>query len=337
MKKYNIAVVGATGVVGRETLDILSERNFPYNKVFAIASSDSLGRKVSFGRQDLHIDLLEDVNWREIDIVFSSAGSKVTKLFVDQLPPHCVLIDKTSLYRLDKDVPLLIPEINIKDLPMYKRKNIIANPNCCVIPLALVLKPLNDLIKIKRVVVSTYQSMSGAGKGAMESLYEQTKNKFVYLGDEEMEEDGEVEVVKSNIAFNITPQIGPILDGGYSDEESKIMAELHRLFGEQMKVTVTSVRVPVFISHCFSVNIEFSDSFDLNDLKRVLNDAKGVVLSSKAVTPTDASGSDDVFVSRVRLDASASNSVNLWIASDNLRKGAALNAVQIAESLVSML
>jgi aspartate-semialdehyde dehydrogenase len=328
--KYNIAVIGATGAVGRETLNILAEREFPANKLFAIASNDSLGKKVSFGDKNLHIDLIDDVPWEEVDIVFSSAGSKITKLFVDKLSGNTVVIDKTSLYRLDKDVPLIIPEVNIEDIGFYVNKNIIANPNCCVIPLALTLKPLDSLSKIKRVVVSTYQSMSGAGKNAMEALYEQTKKKFVYIDEGEDEQESK----NPNLAFNIIPKIGDIYEDGYTDEETKIMLELNRILGEHMQITVTSVRVPVFIGHCFSVNIEFEDDINLQDIENVLENSSGVILSTKIITPTDVSGSDQVFVSRLRRDNSTKNAINLWVAADNLRKGAALNAVQIAENLI---
>jgi aspartate-semialdehyde dehydrogenase len=332
-KKYNVAVIGATGAVGRETLETLAERNFPINNIFAVASDRSLGKKVSFGASDLHIDLIEHVNWDEIDIVFSSAGSEITKLFTEKLPQNVIVIDKTSVYRLDKDVPLIIPEVNIEDIHLYTNKNIIANPNCCVIPLAIILKPLDNLNKIKRVVVSTYQSISGAGKNSMEALYEQTKKKFVYI--EESEEDEQEST--QNLAFNIIPQIGPLEDNGYSDEENKIILELNRILGDEIKITATSVRVPVFIGHCFSVNIEFEDIFYMEDIENTLRNLPGVILSHKAITPTEISGSDEVFVSRLRQDNSSPNSINLWIAADNLRKGAALNAVQIAETLIKLL
>jgi aspartate-semialdehyde dehydrogenase len=345
-KKYNIAVIGATGVVGRETLEILADRKFPINKILAIASEESLGKKVSFGDESVYVDLLEDVNWSEIDIIFSSAGSEVTKLFIDKCALNTIVIDKTSLFRLDPDVPLIVPEINSEDIGFYVQKNIIANPNCCVIPIALTLNPLNNFNKIKRVVISTYQSMSGAGKSAMEALYDQTKKKFVYINDEYDEEDenyyeGEEQEISNpqgtNFAFNIIPQIGQIDVDGYSSEESKIILELNRILGEDIGITVTSVRVPVFIGHCFAVNIEFENDFVLDDMIDALINAPGLVVSKGIVTPVDISGSDQVFVSRVRQDNSVANAVNLWVSSDNLRKGAALNAVQIAEKLIDIL
>jgi aspartate-semialdehyde dehydrogenase len=342
MKKYNIVVVGATGVVGRETLDILASRNFPYGSVSAVASEHSLGKKASFGDRNLHIDLLEDIAWHNTHLVFACAGSKVSAQISAKLPKSCVMIDKTSLYRLDKQVPLVVPELNAEDIKLYTNKNIIANPNCCVIPLAIVLGALKSFSKIKRVVISTYQSMSGAGKNAMEQLYEQTKNKFVYLSRSEDEDEDEdehdlQERVGNSVAFNINPQIGPLLDNNYTDEEQKIISELGRILGEEIAITVTSVRVPVFIGHCFAVNVEFEEGADLAKAEQILQQAQGIVLSSKVITPAAVSGSDDVFVCRLRLDSSCSNAINFWVASDNLRKGAALNAVQIAENLIPLL
>jgi len=333
-RKYNIAIVGATGAAGRETVQILSERNFPIAKIFAVASDDSLGKKISFGPSDLTVDRIEDIDWSDIDIIFSSAGEAVTKSLVEKTLKRSIIIDKTSLYRLDKQVPLIVPEINKTDIKLYTAKNIISNPNCCVIPLALALKPLDDFNKIKRVVVSTYQSMSGAGTKGLEALYEQTKKKFVYL--EEMEDQEDIDE-NSNIAFNITPKIGALDDAGYTDEENKIISELNRILGEDIKITATSVRVPVFIGHGFSVNVELKEEFSILEIENILNQAPGITLTREPVTPTEASGLDSVFVSRLRHDYSSPNSLNMWVVTDNLRKGAALNAVQIAENLISLL
>jgi aspartate-semialdehyde dehydrogenase len=330
-KKYNIAVVGATGVAGKETIQILAERNFPIAKIFAIASDDSLGKKINFGNNNLTVDRIDDIGWSDIDIIFSSAGSEVTKLLVNKISKKSIVIDKTSLYRLDKKVPLIVPEVNKTDIKFYTEKNIISNPNCCVIPLALSLKPLDNFNKIKRVIVSTYQSMSGAGKKGMEALYEQTKKKFVYLEDEEEIDENE------NFAFNIVPKIGVLDDNGYTDEENKIILELNRILGDDIKITATSVRVPVFIGHAFSVNVEFEESFSILEIENILNNAPGVTLTQDPVTPAEASGLDGVFVSRLRQDYSTLNALNMWIVTDNLRKGAALNAVQIAENLISLL
>ena len=329
-KKYNIAVVGATGAVGRETIEILHERKFPYNKVLAIASDESLGKKVSFGDKNLTIDSLEHTKWEDVNLVFSSAGSSVTKLFIDKLPKDCILIDKTELYRLDPLVPLIIPEVNINTLSQYKNKNIIANPNCCVIPIAMTLSALGQDNKIKRVIISTYQSMSGAGRNAMHNLYEQTKNRFVYNDDSDEES-------QDKIAFNLTPQIGKLEKNFYTEEENKITAELKRILGQEIGISVTSVRVPVFISHCFSINVEMEKIFDIEELAVKLINFNGIHFTHDIISPVDASGKDEVFVARLRQDHSNPKALNLWITSDNLRKGAALNAVQIAEKVIDEL
>lgn len=328
VKKYKVAVIGATGAVGRETLNLLAHRNFPYSQVVAIASDESLGTKVSFGdEKSLTTTTLELTNLSDFDIIFSSAGSAITKSFIQKVSNNCVVIDKTSLYRLDPLVPLIVPEVNLENLLQYSNKNIIANPNCCVIPLAMVLKPLDNVVPISRVVISTYQSISGAGRKAMHNLYEQTKNRFVRYDSDEYES-------QQNLAFNINPQIGIIQENGYSDEENKIRAELNKILGKHIQFSVTAVRVPVFIGHCFSVNIEFSDEFLLESLIDILAASGGIVVLDNAVTPIDVSGRDEVFVSRVRKDHSRANSINMWIASDNLRKGSSLNALQLAEKLV---
>lgn len=328
-RKYNVAVVGASGVVGKETLEILAERKFPINKIFAIASDRSLGKKISFGDESLHIDMMDDIDWDEIDIIFTAAGSKVTNVITNKNLSKAIIIDKTSAYRLDEEVPLVVPEVNADNIGFYKKKNIISNPNCCVIPLALTLEPLSKVCPIKRVVISTYQSVSGAGKDAMEALYNQTRKKFVYTEDEEQEEQ--------NYAFNVIAKIGPIEDNGYTGEENKIIKELQRILGDKIQITATSVRVPVFVGHSFSVNVEFTDNVRINDLKDALNQNSWIVLQDEHVEPLDASGTDHVFVSRLRKDTSCPNAVNMWVVSDNLRRGAALNSVQIAERLIGLL
>jgi len=328
-KKYNVAVVGASGVVGKETLEILAERKFPINKIFAIASDNSLGKKVSFGDESLHIDMMDDINWDEIDIIFTAAGSKVTNTITNRNLSKAIIIDKTSAYRLDEQVPLIVPEVNSDDIGFYKKKNIISNPNCCVIPLSLTLQPLSKVCPIKRVVISTYQSVSGAGKNAMEALYNQTRKKFVYTEDEEQNEQ--------NYAFNVIAKIGPIEDNGYTGEENKIIKELQRILGDKIQITATSVRVPVFVGHSFSVNVEFADTVKINDIKDSLKQNPWIVLQDEHVEPADVSGTDHVFVSRLRKDTSHPNAINMWVVSDNLRRGAALNSVQIAEKLISML
>jgi aspartate-semialdehyde dehydrogenase len=336
--RYNVAIVGATGAAGRETIQILAERNFPVARVFALASDASLGKKISFGNENLTVDRIDDIDWNDVDIVFSSAGSEVTELLIKTLTKGLfkrpIVIDKTSLYRLDEQVPLIIPEINIIDIGLYTTKNIISNPNCCVIPLALTLKPLDNFNKIKRIVISTYQSMSGAGTKGMEALYEQTKKKFAYLEEHDEQEDiGK----NSNIAFNVIPKIGSINNNGYSGEENKIILELGRILGSDIKITATSVRVPVFIGHGFSVNVEFEQKFSILEVENILSNAAGITLTQDPVTPIEISGLDNVFVSRLRPDYSSPNALNMWIITDNLRKGAALNAVQIAENLINLL
>jgi len=328
-KKYNVAVVGASGVVGKETLEILAERKFPINKIFAIASDQSLGKKVSFGEKSLHIDMIDDINWDEVDIIFSAAGSKVTNIIKNKNLSKAIIIDKTSAYRLDEQVPLVVPEVNSDDIGFFKKKNIISNPNCCVIPLALTLQPLSKIYPIKRVVISTYQSVSGAGKNAMEALYNQTKKKFVYTEDEEQEEQ--------NYAFNVIAKIGQIEDNGYTIEENKIIKELQRILGDKIQITATSVRVPVFVGHSFSVNVEFADNVRIDYIQDALKQHPWIMVQDEHVEPIDISGTDQVFVSRVRKDTSCSNAINMWVVSDNLRRGAALNSVHIAEKLIKLL
>ncbi|AXU06377.1 aspartate-semialdehyde dehydrogenase [Rickettsia japonica] len=333
-KKYNIAVIGATGNVGRETLNILAERNFPINKVYAIASDNSLGREVSFGEKILQINSLKSLHFDDIDIAFFCAGSEVSKEFIPKATAsNCVVIDKSSLFRVDNQVPLIVPEVNLSTLKKFNTKNIIANPNCIVIPLAVALKPLDNEIKIKRVVISTYQSVSGAGKAGMDELYDQTKSKYVF---------GENDPKKfpKQIAFNLFPHIGDLNKDGYTSEEAKIASELNKIIGNHFKASVTSVRVPVFIGHSISVNIEFKDKIDAKEVEEILQDADGIVTISNNnylayISPVEVVGEDAVYVSRIRNDVSRDNTINLWITCDNLRKGAALNSVQIAEELIN--
>ncbi|ABE04901.1 aspartate-semialdehyde dehydrogenase [Rickettsia bellii] len=332
-KKYNIAVIGATGNVGRETLNILAERNFPINKIYAVASNNSIGKKVSFGEQVLQISSLDDLDFEEIDIAFFSAGSEVSKKFIPiAIVKNCMVIDKSSFFRLSEDIPLIVPEANLSTLKDFAIKNIISNPNCIAIPLAVVLKPLDNEISIKRVVISTYQSVSGAGKAGMDELYDQTKSKYIF-------EEKSPNIFPKQIAFNLFPHIGDLNKDGYTSEESKIALELQKIIGDHLKVSVTSVRVPVFVGHSISVNIEFSSKVDAKEVEEILEDADGVVMISQTkdlayISPTEVVGEDAVYVSRIRDDESKENAINLWITCDNLRKGAALNSVQIAEELI---
>ncbi len=331
-KKYVIALVGATGNVGREVLNYLASRNFPVKQIIALASENSVGRQVSFGDDTLKVNQMKGFDFSGIDIAFFCAGSEVSRKYAKEaVSKGCIVIDKSSLFRLDDNVPLVVPEANLQVLKNFKA-GIIANPNCCTIPLSVVLKPLDNAVKIKRVVISTYQSVSGAGKFAMDELYKQTKAKFVF-------ENLDSRVFPKQIAFNLFPHIGEFRKDGSTDEEYKIQEELKKIIGNHISSTVTCVRVPVFVSHAMSVNIEFEDRMGAEEAEELLYEADGVVVHSlenemKYATPIDTVENDDVFVSRIRNDTSEVNCINMWICADNLRKGAALNAVQIAEELI---
>lgn len=333
IKKYNVAVIGATGNVGREVLNILAEKKFPIDKITAFASANSVGRSVSFGDKEVRVEILDkNSDFSKINIAFFCAGSSVAKEYAQKAADSgCVVIDKSSFFRLRDDVPLIVPEANINKLDQFAGK-IISNPNCCVIPLAVALKPLDNAAKIKRLVISTYQSVSGAGKEAMDELYEQTKSKFVF---------GETkkQVFSDQIAFNLFPKIGEFLPSGESDEEYKIKEELKKIIGNHIAVSVTCVRVPVFVSHSMSVNVEFEKPLDAIEAEEILREEDGIILHNieneyQYATPIDVVEREEVFVSRIRNDDSAKNSLNIWVCCDNLRKGAALNAVQIAEALL---
>lgn len=333
IKKYNVAVIGATGNVGREVLNILADKKFPIDKITAFASAESVGRSVSFGDKEVRVEVLDkNTDFSKINIAFFCAGSGVAKEYAQKAAASgCIVIDKSSFFRLKDDVPLIVPEANIKKLDKFAGK-IISNPNCCVIPLAVALKPLDNAAKIKRLVISTYQSVSGAGKEAMDELYEQTKSKFVFG-------DTKKEVFKDQIAFNLFPKIGEFLPSGESDEEYKIKEELKKIIGDHISVSVTCVRVPVFVSHSMSVNVEFEKTLDAHEAEEILREEESIILHNieneyQYATPIDVVEREEVFVSRIRNDDSAKNSLNMWVCCDNLRKGAALNAVQIAEALL---
>ena len=335
-KKYNIAIVGATGNTGRETLNILAERNFPVNEIHSVASSSSTGSKVSFGDRELSVARIETIDFNRVDIAFFAAGSEVAKTYAKNVTRKgCIIIDKSSYFRNDPDIPLIVPEVNPADIKLYKNKNIIASPNCCTTPLALVLKPLDDIARIKRVIISTYQSTSGRGKAGTDELYRQTKSKYMF---------GEVSsnVFPQQIAFNLFPHIGDFNKNGYSDEEQKISTELNKIMGRHIKSSVTCVRVPTFIGHAMSVNIEFTNDMNAADAEKILSKADGLyTLNRKSTnnysTPIDVVDEDAVHVGRIRDDLSQKNTINLWIVGNNLRKGAALNSVQIAEHLIKIL
>ena len=334
MKKYRVAVVGATGAVGQEMLKTLAEREFPVSEVIALASGRSAGGEVSFGKEDvLQVQDLAKFDFKGVDICLSSAGAKVSAEFACRAgQAGCIVIDNTSHFRMDPDVPLVVPEVNPEALARYKKKGIIANPNCSTIQMVVALKPLHDLAKIKRVVVSTYQSVSGAGREAMDELFSQTR--AVYVNDQITKEQ-----FKKQIAFNVIPQIDVFMDDGMTKEEWKMMVETKKILDPKIKVTATCVRVPVFIGHAEAVNVEFEQPISAAEARAALKKAPGVTVIDHQheegfVTPAECAGEDAVFVSRIRDDMTVENSINLWIVSDNLRKGAALNAVQIAELLV---
>ncbi|AGH98641.1 aspartate-semialdehyde dehydrogenase [Micavibrio aeruginosavorus] len=329
---YKVAVVGASGNVGREMLATLTERNFPVDDIVALASSRSAGREVSFGDDTLKIQDLAKYDFKGTDIVLSSPGAKVSAEFAPRAAAAgAVVIDNTSHFRMDPDVPLVVPEVNAHAIADYKKKGIIANPNCSTIQMVVALKPLHDLAIAKRVVVSTYQSVSGAGKDAMDELFNQTRGVF-------MNNAPAPEVFTKTIAFNVIPQIDMFMDDHMTKEEWKMVVETKKILDPKIKVCANCVRVPVFIGHAAMVNVEFENDIDATMAKRALQGAPGITLidlesEMEYVTPAEIAGEDNVFVSRVREDATVENGLNFWCVADNLRKGAALNAVQIAEIL----
>lgn len=335
MSKFNIAVVGATGNVGREILSILNERNFPVKKIFALASKKSEGKRIDFGSKKIKVQSLETFNFKNADIVLSSAGSAISESFIKKASDSgAITIDNTSCFRMNKDVPLIVPEVNVKEISKWKKKKIISNPNCSTIQLVTALKPIHDAFKIKRIIVSTYQSTSGAGKKAMDELFYQTLD--VYK-NKNLKSD----IFSKQIAFNVIPQIDVFLDDGKTKEEWKLIEETKKILDNKIKVFATCVRVPVFIGHALSVNIETQSSINEKKLNKVMEDFEGINVidnpsNNEYVTPDEIAGKDEVFVSRLRKDDSVKNGISLWIVADNLRKGAALNTVQIAEELIKV-
>lgn len=331
---YTVAVVGATGVVGHEMLSTLAERKFPADKVIPLASRNSTGREVSYGDNDvLKVQALDDFDFKGVDIVLSSAGGKISAEFAPRAAKSgAVVIDNTSHFRMDPDVPLVVPEVNPHAIADYKNKGIIANPNCSTIQMVVALKPLHDLATLKRVVVSTYQSVSGGGKDAMDELFEQSRKFFV-------SDAMKSEVFPKQIAFNVIPQIDVFMDDGSTKEEWKMMVETKKIMGADIKVTATCVRVPTFIGHAEAVNAEFEREITPQMARAAWKKTKGLTVIEREsemeyVTPAEIAGEDDVFVSRIRSDQTVDNGLSFWCVADNLRKGAALNAVQIAELLV---
>ncbi len=332
---YNIAVVGATGAVGREMLQTLSERNFPINNIHALASKSSMGKEVSFGdNKVLKIKPVDDFNFEDVDIALFSAGSEVAKKFgLIAGKKGCIVIDNSSYFRMDDEVPLIVPEVNPKDINGFVKKNIIANPNCSTIQLVVALKPIHDQFKISRVVVSTYQAVSGAGKPAMDELFNQTKGVFVH-------DQAKPEQFTKKIAFNVIPHIDVFMDDGFTKEEWKMKVETKKILDPNINVVAHCVRVPVFIGHSEAVFVECENDINEKEVRELLREAEGItVIDHRAdegyVTPDEAAGEDDVFVSRIRKDPSVKNGIAFWCVGDNLRKGAALNTVQIAELLAS--
>ncbi|MEM1399442.1 MAG: aspartate-semialdehyde dehydrogenase [Pseudomonadota bacterium] len=332
---YRVAVVGATGNVGREVLNIVAERNFPADDVVALASERSVGREVSFGEDDvLKVQSLSKFDFKGTDIVLSSPGAKVSAQYAPGAgKAGAVVIDNTSHFRMDPDVPLVVPEVNPQAIAGFNKRNIIANPNCNTIQMVAALKPLHDLAKITRVVVSTYQSVSGGGKDKMDELFNQTRG--IYVNETMVKEQ-----FTKQIAFNLIPHIDVFMDDGSTKEEWKMVVETKKILDPKIKVSATCVRVPVFISHSEAVNLEFENDITVDAAREALREAPGVtVIDHRAdegyVTPVEAAGDDEVYVSRIREDSTVENGLNMWIVSDNLRKGAALNAVQIAEELVA--
>ncbi|MGS4946363.1 aspartate-semialdehyde dehydrogenase [Meridianimarinicoccus sp. RP-17] len=330
---YNVVVVGATGNVGREMLNILAERTFPVDKIAALASRRSLGTEVSFGDRTLTTQDLDTFDFTGWDMALFAVGSEATKQYAPRAAAAgCVVIDNSSLYRYDPKVPLIVPEVNADAITGYSAKNIIANPNCSTAQMVVALKPLHDRARIKRVVVSTYQSVSGAGKEGMDELWDQTKS--IYNPVDEVPPAK----FQKQIAFNVIPQIDVFLEDGSTKEEWKMVAETKKIMDPSIKVTATCVRVPVFVGHAEAINIEFEDHLDEEEAREILREAPGIMVVDKResggyITPIDCVGDYATFVSRIRQDSTIDNGINLWCVSDNLRKGAALNAVQIAETL----
>ena len=328
-----VAIVGATGNVGRELLTIMDERDFPAAEVYALASRRSKGREVSYGDKTLKCDVLDDFDFSKVDVVLMSAGGGLSKEWAEKIGKQgAIVIDNSSAWRMDPDVPLVVPEVNGEDVLGYDKKMIIANPNCSTAQLVMALKPLHDAAKIKRVVVSTYQSVSGSGKSGMDELWNQTKGIFV-------NDAPEPEEYPRQIAFNVIPMIGSFREDGFTDEEAKMWNETHKMIDPEIKVTVTCVRVPVFVGHSESVNIEFEEAITPEQAREALRNFDGVQVidnpeEDQYITPVECKGEWDTFVSRIRVDNTVEHGLSLWVVADNLRKGAALNTVQLAEELI---
>ena len=331
---FKVAVVGATGNVGREMLNILEERGFPADEVVPLASRRSVGTEVSYGDRTLKVKALDTFDFSDTDICVMSAGGNVSKEWSPKIGRQgCVVIDNSSAWRYHADVPLIVPEVNPDDISGFTKKNIIANPNCSTAQLVVALKPLHDVATIKRVVVATYQSVSGAGKEGMDELFEQTRAVFVA-------DPISAKKFTKRIAFNVIPHIDVFLDDGFTKEEWKMVAETKKMLDPKIKLTATCVRVPVFIGHSEAVNVEFEKPISADEAREILREAPGCLVVDKRenggyVTPLELAGEDATYISRIREDLTVENGLSMWVVSDNLRKGAALNTVQIAELLIA--
>ena len=328
----DIAIVGATGNVGRKTLEVLQQKNLNIDNLYLVASPNSAGKQLEFNGKKYSIENLETYNFSKAKITFFAAGGKISEQYAEKAAKHTTVIDNSSYFRMDPDVPLIVPQVNAKDIQNMK-KNIIANPNCSTAQLVLVLKPLHDLFRIKRVIVSTYQSVSGGGKAPMDELLQQTK---MYLENKEIKSKN----FTKQIAFNIIPHIDDFSEDGYTKEELKMTNETKKILDARIELSATCVRIPVLVSHSESVNIEFEQEFSLDKIKDVLNDAPGCSVIDKRenggyATPIEATGKNETFISRIREDKTKKNCLNLWIVSDNLLRGAALNSVEIAEVIIN--
>ena len=329
----NIAIVGAPGNVGRKIIEVLEKKNFSIDNLYLVASSKSAGSKLKFNGKEIEVENLETFDFSKAKITFFSAGGKISEKYAPIAAKHSVVIDNSSYFRMDPDVPLIVPQVNSNDLKNLK-KNIIANPNCSTAQLVLILKPLHDLFNIKRVVISTYQSTSGAGKKPMDELLEQTQ---LSLDNKEISSKN----FTKQIAFNAIPHIDMFVDDGYTKEEVKMINETKKIIDKKIELTATCVRIPVLVSHAESLNIEFEKSFTLEKISEVLSNADGCKVVDERkdggyITPVEAEGKDDTFISRIRKDNSNKNTINLWCVSDNLLRGAALNAVEIAEAYLKI-
>ena len=329
----NIAIVGATGNVGRKILEVLEKKNFRVDNLHLLASTKSLGSSLNFKGKDIKIELLEDFDFSKVDLTFFSAGGVISEKFAQKAAKNSIVVDNSSFFRMDPEVPLIVPQVNPNDMKNIP-KNIIANPNCSTAQLVIVLKPLHDLFKIKRVVVSTYQSTSGAGKAPMDEMVEQT---MAVINSKKVSSEN----FTKQIAFNAIPHIDTFAEDGYTKEELKMTRETKKILDDKIELTATCVRIPVKVSHAESVNIEFEKPFTVKKISETLNNSPGCKVYDKRenagyVTPVDAEGKNETFISRIREDNSKNNSLNLWIVSDNLLRGAALNAVEIAETYFRM-